>query len=247
MISRLSYLGFLALCGFTNSIAADSNTREAAISLSLAVLIAVLAVWVFPVVFPGSTGLATEAGPNLPTGKAFAYDPGRLVQQVEMSFLILLPFLLALAIRRQPLLSAGLSRPSIRPGLQLGFALALIGIFLSGKVYNILNGLTAAQGIYLVAALAAAFAMEFIFRGYIQLRLMGWLGETWGWLATAAIFAVWRFLPQVSVGWAALPGAGLDLALLLVFGLILGWIMRKSGSILATGIFHAVHIWIQII
>jgi membrane protease YdiL (CAAX protease family) len=157
------------------------------------------------------------------------------------------PFLLALAIRRQPLLSVGLSRALMRPGLQLGAALALIAVFLSSKIYTIINGLTAAEGLYLVAMLIAGLTEEFIFRGYIQLRLMGWLGEIPGWLLAAALYALWHVPQKLILEGVSLPQLGLSLAYLFVWGLLLGWILRKSGSILATGIYHAVHNWIQVL
>ncbi|HEX9011882.1 MAG TPA: CPBP family intramembrane glutamic endopeptidase, partial [Anaerolineaceae bacterium] len=158
----------------------------------------------------------------------------------------LAPFLLALAVRRQPLLSAGLSRRALRPGLELGVALGLITIFLTNRTYTLMNGLTTAQGLYFAAALVGAFAEEFIFRGYIQLRLMDWLGETWGWLGAAVLFALWR-VPQALAAGTTGTALAASLAALLLFGLLLGWIMRRSGSILATALYHAVHNWILIL
>ncbi|HEY3344898.1 MAG TPA: CPBP family intramembrane glutamic endopeptidase [Anaerolineaceae bacterium] len=177
----------------------------------------------------------------------FVYTPDDLLRQAALTGAMLIPFLLALAIRRQPLLSAGLSRRVLKPGLQLGAALALITIFLTNKTYSILYGLSTSQGIYLVAMLVVAFVEEFIFRGYIQLRLMDWLGETWGWIATAVLFVVWQLPQRLLVEGGTLADTAIRLGVMLVFGLLLGWIMRRSGSVLATTLFHAAHNWIMVL
>ena len=223
--------------------------REGIISLSLALLVTLLAAVLFSNFFHGavlpSDPLTSPAAS--PANQPFMYTPAQLVQQAELALVMAAPFLLALAIRRQPLLSVGLSRPNLRPGLQMGAGLALITVFLSGKIYTILNGLTSAEGLYLVAMLIAGLAEEFIFRGYIQLRLMGWLGEIPGWLLAAALFSLWHMPQKLILEGVSLPQLGLSLAYLFAWGLLLGWIMRKSGSILSTGIYSAVHNWIQIL
>jgi membrane protease YdiL (CAAX protease family) len=177
----------------------------------------------------------------------FTYTPDDVLRQVALAAAMLVPFLLALAIRRQPLLSVGLSRPSLRPGLELGAALGLIAVFLTNRTYSILNGLTTAQGLYLLAVLVVAFVEEFIFRGYIQLRLMGWLGEIWGWVITAVLFTLWQLPQRLILGVGSASDLAIYLALVLGFGLLLGWIMRRSGSVLATTVFHALHYWIQVL
>jgi membrane protease YdiL (CAAX protease family) len=177
----------------------------------------------------------------------FAYTPDDVLRQVALAAAFLVPFLLALAIRRQPLLSVGLSRPMLRPGLELGAALGLIAVFLTNKTYSILNGLTTAQGLYLLAMLVVAFVEEFIFRGYIQLRLMDWLGETWGWVITAVLFTLWQVPQKLLLGAGSASDLAISLGTLLLFGLLLGWIMRRSGSVLATTVFHALHNWILVL
>lgn len=211
--------------------------RELVISLAL------LAVAAAGMVFY----LHNAAPPAQPAPGAVRYTQDDLLRQAAVSASMIAPFLLALAVRRQPLLSAGLSRRSLRPGLELGIALGVIAIFLINKTYAILHGLTGSQVLYLPAALIAAFAVEFTFRGYLQLRLMDALGETWGWVVTAVLYALWQIPQKVFVEHAALPALGLSLGIALLTGLLLGWIMRRSGSILATTLYHAVHTWITVL
>jgi membrane protease YdiL (CAAX protease family) len=176
--------------------------------------------------------------PTLPDGEA--HVGGQLLWTVA----ILLPVVLLLVIRRQPLLSVGLSRPSMTLGLMLGAALALITIFLRGKVYSLLDGVSAAEFNYLIISLVLALAGEIIFRGFIQLRFTAWLGRTGGWLvASLAHFLfclpfVWLMNGEV------LSGVWFPVVVQLVQSILLGWIMHRSGNVLASGLYQAASFWV---
>ena len=162
--------------------------------------------------------------------------------QAVMAVVLAAPFVIALLVRRQPLLSVGLAQRLLRPSLYLGAALALMSIFLRGKLTVILYGLPATAGTALLAAVLVGLAEEFVFRGFIQLRLSGWWGDAWGWLASAGLFIAWRLLVGLLAG-AGLASLGLTLVYLAGFSLLQGWVMRKCGHIAAPAIFHAIHLW----
>ncbi len=223
--------------------------REGLVALGLFVVMTVLVTILFlqvapqpsqpvPVVLPAN-------GSNLQQGSA--HFPGNLLQQAGMALLIVIPFALALLIRKQPLLSAGLSSRTWRAGLEMGLALALITVFLMNKTFAIIKGLDSNQWLYLAAMLIAGLSEEFIFRGYIQLRLIGWLGQSWGWLITSALFSLWHIPQKVLIEGANLVQLGYSLLIFFALGLLLGWIMKKTGNILAPGIYHAVHNWVMVL
>jgi membrane protease YdiL (CAAX protease family) len=223
--------------------------REGVVALSLFVVMTGLLTLIFLQMNP-SPGEAIPAvlpanGMHLLDG--FTYTPEALARQAGLAGLMLLPFGLALLVRRQPLLSAGLSARTWRAGLEMGLALALITIFLTNKTYAILKGLNSSQWLYLAAMLIAGLAEEFVFRGYIQLRLMGWLGQTWGWVITSALFSLWHIPQQLLIQQISLPELAYRLGILFALGLLLGWIMRKTGNILAPGIYHAIHNWVAVV
>ena len=208
--------------------------REAIISFSLA-LVVVAGLWLIYARLPVSL-------PSVP--KTYQFSVDQLLRQLIVAVVIALPFVAALLIRGQPWRSAGLGKQTLRPSLQLGLALGVITIFLRGKLYNILGGLSLSEIYFLVAMLAIGFAEEFAFRGYIQPRLVGWIGERWGWIATALIFTLCHIPGQILVAGITSPAAlGLSLLDLFVFGLVQGWVMRKSGSITASGLYYAIHLW----
>ncbi len=210
--------------------------REAFVALSLSLLLAG-GLWLIYARLPVTL-------PTVPATFQFSID--QLLRQVLVAVVILAPFAVALIARGQPWLSAGLGRQTLRPALQLGVALAVITIFLQGKLYSILSGLTLSEGYLLIAMLAIGFAEEFAFRGYIQPRLSGWMGERWGWIATALVFTLCHIPDQVLVARPTSPAAlGISLLDLLAFGLVQGWVMRKSGNIVAPGLYHAIHLWVM--
>ncbi|MGD0004590.1 MAG: CPBP family intramembrane glutamic endopeptidase [Anaerolineaceae bacterium] len=165
---------------------------------------------------------------------------GLLWQRLVVDGIALAIFGLALLGRGQPLRSAGWGRATLSAALRLGLALAFLTIFLRGKVFSIINGVTAQAGLALLACLGIGLAEETIFRGYIQSRLCFWLGERWGWLATAGLFLVWQ-APRLAADPANLP---LNLLVVTVQGLVLGWLAQTSGNVLAPALYRAISEWV---
>lgn len=150
----------------------------------------------------------------------------------------------ALVLRGQPVRSAGWNRPTLRMGLQVGLALILLTIFLRNRVMDVLNGISTEETWYLLGAVGIALAEETVFRGYLQLRLSWWLGETRGWLVVGLAYAAWR-LPGL-LGGGSLPDVLIGLGLALGQGLVAGWLMRKTGHVVAPVLYRAVSIWMNV-
>lgn len=166
-----------------------------------------------------------------------------LKQAAFVAALCLAAFLVALAVRRQPLRSIGWNPALLRIGFQLGLATALLTIFLRNRVMDLLRGVDSTGLLLLLLALGVSLAEETIFRGYIQLRLTWWLGDWPGLVLTAALFALWHlpaWLNHVPVETGVISAA-----LTFAQGLVLGWIMKKSGSVAAPTLYRAVSIWIN--
>lgn len=170
---------------------------------------------------------------------------GEIAQRALLAVICLIPFLLATFLRGQPLKSIGWSKANLKAGFTLGVLLVIIVIVLRGKFTILLNGISSEQGGLLLAFLLLALAEETIFRGYIQLRLNSFLGTTWGWLATAALYLLWQLPGRLWVS----PFADLwpTLVVSLAQALLLGWIMRKSGHVVTTVLFRTVAAWLLFI
>ena len=166
-------------------------------------------------------------------------------QRMLLAGIATVPLLIMLIARGQPPKSIGWSKENIRASLTLGIVLVVLVIFLRGKFTTLLNGITAEQGSLLFVLLILCLLEETIFRGFIQLRLMSYLGTTWGWLVTALLFMLWQFpgstvYSQFATQWP-------NLVIALVQGLLLGWIMRKTYHVGAPALYRAVATWLLMI
>lgn len=222
---------------FTNP--AQEGSRALTLVIFLILLTAILQ-RLFPGLFVGIISfLPFTAQMRIP--RPAPISASGLWVQIGVTAVMLTPVLISLFHRKQPWLSVGLKKQMTKGGLISGAALVMLLIFLRGLVYHLINGPYTNDILWLLlASLVTAFGEEFIFRGYLQIRLMDWWGDTWGWVGTAALYALWSVLPL-------LPSSGpvilITLAYRLGLGLLLGWIARSSGGILAGWLYHAFHTW----
>ncbi len=193
------------------------------------------------------SGLASGAGFLSANAAPVHYTPDDMLRQLTISALSMAPFVLALLIRGQPLLSTGLNEKSLRPSLTLGVALGFITIFLRGKIYSLIYSMGPAQINYLAAMAGVGLAEELIFRGYIQLRLSAWLGMRWGWIAASFAFALYHIPSRLLVEHVGLAALAPSLLMPLLFGLLQGWILQKTNNIAGLAIYHAIHNWMIIL
>ncbi len=205
--------------------------REANFALTLFVLIYVFAFQYF-------------ANPifNFLKDIASNFEGGEIAERMLLALICFLPFIIALIVRGQPLKSIGWSRENLRSGLTVGLMLALLTVFLRGKFMTLLAGISTQQMALLGVILLYTLAEETIFRGYIQLRFASRFGERWGWLLSAAIFVLWQLPGRLGVT----PFVSLWPVLLmgLINGLLLSWIMKKSGHVLAPTLYRAISMWL---
>jgi membrane protease YdiL (CAAX protease family) len=210
--------------------------RDGLVALSLAALIII-----FSFFYQTRIRLPVFAQP-LRISPAPVHD---LFQALVLAAICLAPFLLALLVRQQPFRSIGWNRALITPGLQMGVAMALLTVFLRNRVMDVLGGLAAPVLGSLPIALGIALAEETIFRGYIQMRLAWWLGPWPGLVVTAILFTLWHLPAWLQ----ALPTQTTLILAGLTFlqGLILGWVARKSGGVVAPALYRAFSIWVTLL
>ncbi len=162
----------------------------------------------------------------------------RFLLQVLAQVFVAGPAILALMLRRQGADTAGLSGHDLPKVLGLGACLAIVTVLLFALIpmpdaYSSPQGqaFTLQPGLYLVSVLAvSALGHEFAYRGYLQTRLMAWVGEGKGLLLSSLVYALWhlpRFLGMYN--WLTILVQAIGLFTL---GLVLGEIRRRSGSII---------------
>jgi membrane protease YdiL (CAAX protease family) len=152
----------------------------------------------------------------------------------------LVPVVVALYRRQQPVRSAGWPRDKLNGALQLGLALAFLVIFLRGKFLAVLTHMTGPEAGMLGLLLIATLCEETVFRGYIQQRLAAWFGPNLGWLAASGLFLLWQLPLLLAVPDQIL----LNVAVCGAQSLVAGFIMQRSGHALSPAIYRAVSDWL---
>lgn len=146
---------------------------------------------------------------------------------------------LILRYRKQPLLSFGWNRKLWHIGSRLALALAFLAVFLSGSISRFVEFLQLDGLTKLAILLIYALAWETSLRGYIQPRFTAWLGERWGWLATA-LLSILIIVPIAQVN-----GISVDLWLRIIgTQILLSWIMKRSGHVLPGAVWAAFFTWL---
>jgi membrane protease YdiL (CAAX protease family) len=205
--------------------------RDGVVALSLWLLALILEIGIYTGVIPI---------PAIPSTQSFNGPEPILSIQPVAAVVALLVVLASMVYRRQPPKSAGWNRLTLRTGLMAGLALALLSVFLRAKFTAIFSGVSSVQFSALLLAAITALAEETVFRGYLQQRLVWWLGQRWGFMLTAGLYLVWR-LPLMLV----MPPdtLGVNLVLTAVQSLLLGWAMLSFGNVTAPIIFGAISMW----
>jgi len=140
----------------------------------------------------------------------------------------------------EPLSSAGLGRHNLWQACVIGLILG--GLWcVPGPLGQKLARLS--QGGWALSLLFLAmfgFAEEFLYRGYLQTRLIARIGTWRGWALASLVFAAAHF-PHFLIynRWA--PGTAAAVTLMVVSdGLALGFLMLRTQNILAPAIFHTI-------
>ncbi len=206
--------------------------RDGVIALSLWLLAFLLQITLHPYLVPQTW-----------FSNLFPFSAGMFFYQALYAVIAFALAAASMVYRRQPPKSAGWNRLTWRNGLLVGLALGLLTVFLRQRSNNVLDGLNTGEVNGLLLALLIGAAEETFFRGYLQLRLDWWLPKPWGFLLTAGLFVLWR-LPLLLLAPETL---WVNLALTAVQSLLLGWIMKASGSVLAPALYRAFSIWCTIL
>jgi membrane protease YdiL (CAAX protease family) len=207
--------------------------RDGLVALSLYVLILAAAFILYSVNPPSYPSVVNATpSPVVPLQRA-----------ILTAGVCVLPFLVALFTRKQPVRSTGWNPALFAPSLQMGFGIAILTIFLRNRVIDVLTHLDQQHLTVLLLAIGISLAEETIFRGFIQLRLAWWLGKWPGIALTALAFTLWHvpaWLNHLPVE-TGLIVSGLTF----IQGIILGWIMNKSGNIIAPTFYRSISIWMN--
>lgn len=181
-------------------------------------------------------GRGGSAAPE-PAGPADYTFPQALMQLLANA-IILLPFGIALLIRRQGLKTIGISGQNLALSIAGGVIASLIVALILGQITQ-RSWLSPATAFMLIAQLGVGVSEEAVFRGYLLTRFSAAFRRSTAEVLTALMFALVH-IPQRLSGGAAASELVIDLAVLFLWGWVFNVIMRRTGNIAGLALLHAV-------
>ena len=157
----------------------------------------------------------------------------------------------------------GLGKDSVKSGLLWGAAcVALIAsvlfiaylvdpkLFLDTRYHNSLK--QALYTAFIFIPLHTVLVEEFAFRGVLWASIERWKGVLWATLLSSFLFGLWHIVPSLNLGESSstassIAGSGLAVTIVpiitaviatTVFGSIMCWLRRRSGSLIAPIMAH---------
>jgi len=157
------------------------------------------------------------------------------------------PILLAMRWRRESFATAGLWGRHLGRSLLVGGALSLLVV--GWRLVVDLHGpslpvLGVSHFWALVQFAIVGIAEEFAFRGYLQARLVTWIGRWAGWVAASLLMAFAHIVLHLTAG-VPVPEALAACASLVPISLVLGFVMLRTGNVAGPALLHTFVNWAE--
>jgi len=112
-----------------------------------------------------------------------------------------------------------------------GYVLGLVGCYILGTPEPLVGSLGVNETLLLpiILLIVTSFTEEIIFRGVMQRSAMEALGAQ-GWIYVAVVFAI------LQIGYLSV----FHFLFALAIGLLFGWVVRETGSVLGVGLSHGI-------
>jgi membrane protease YdiL (CAAX protease family) len=212
--------------------------REALLSIALVLSIAViLTVFIFL--------LYQHAGGPIGTPTRF-YPSSVLSEWILYGVLFIFPVFVVIRVRHQGLETVGITKKNawfsmgLSSVLTLGLAVLVTPIIVNGRA-----AFTNSAFYGFLYFLAVGFGEELLFRGYLQVRCVSWLGAVKG-LVLASLIMAFMHLPQrlFAVGLDSVQAIA-SATSLIPFSLAAGFLMLRTKNTLGPAVMHTILDWVS--
>jgi membrane protease YdiL (CAAX protease family) len=207
-----------------------------------------LAAILLPMVFITVIGWAMSRQATRPASDTQIIHTGwSVINQLIAYILFCGPAILVLRARRESWDSVGITTHNLIKGLLIGSLLAVATVLTCSEcLKGITAGLNANHFWALLQFTVVGVSEEFLFRGYLQSRLMAWLGQWRGWLLASILMALVHVAQRMVVGGLNPLAALVSSASLLPISLLMGYVLLRTENIVAPAIFHTFADWVGI-
>lgn len=206
--------------------------------------------WALAAIFMGwiLTSLLLLVGNGGKESQSPTYGPSDFVVQVILVGIVFGPVLIVMHRRRESLATAAVSKHNIGRSLLVGLVLSA-AFFAWGMARSrpVEPGVVfGAQSFWaLMQFVVVGFAEEFAYRGYLQTRLVSWMGLRKGWLLASLLMALAHVSHRVALGGLTTGEAILSASSLIPISLFLGFVMLRTQNVIAPGVIHTFINWID--
>ena len=175
-------------------------------------------------------------------------SPWRLIFPVFGFACAVVPAVIFVKLRKEPLSTVGLWRRNLWQSLVIGCVL-LVPVFLVSGVTP--SSVATNFRPHHLVAIAYGFLIgsqeEFLFRGYTQTRMVAWRGRWLGFILTALLFTYFHLPTNMLAKNMGLMDAFIESTVTLPVGLFLGFTMLRTGNLASVLPCHMVGIGIMAI
>jgi len=168
-----------------------------------------------------------------------------LLSQLVILVLYIGPAAIFMMIAKERLRTVGIGTHNLWQGILIGACLACSVFFLEQSGFSRLFHLRSHHAISLIYYAFGGFGEEFLFRGYLQTRLVRWLGTWKGWLIASVIMALVHWPDRLLILNMATGDAFVATISLVPVSLLFGFIMLRTQNIMAPGLFHTFANWVS--
>lgn len=164
----------------------------------------------------------------------------RTLNLITTQLFTLSPVIIYIILKKEKISSIGISRINFFKSICLGMISGMtffILIYLFEQKNNINIYSTKNYKIFLEYFIIA-ICEEILFRGYLQNKLVNYIGTKKGIIITAMIFSLFHFPQRIIVERLRFQEAILAIIALLPLSFMFGYIMYKAKNIMSTSIFH---------
>jgi membrane protease YdiL (CAAX protease family) len=250
IILTLAFLGlgvfvffFTAKLQFKHKEQQFLDVRKTSISALVALFIGWVAVsglfWLFSLL--GDSG-----------GEPEEYRFGNVISQFIVSSLFFGPSLITMRGRKETWSSSGVTKHNLGKSLLLGVLLSTFYFVLNIltkklEFRNMFEAFTPSHFWALATFFIVGISEEFGFRGYLQTRLVAWLGKGLGWAIASISMALAHIVQRITIMGMSETDAIMDSFALIPISLLLGYIMLRAENVMAGALFHTFIDWCSVL
>lgn len=170
------------------------------------------------------------------------FGPATVFNRAILAAIVFGPALVVMRWQREPPASAMISRRDLWRAIAAGLLLGVLS--LAWRIYyGQQTTQTVGQFWGFLDYSVVGWSEEFGYRGYLQTRMIAWLGRWEGWLVSSVLMAMSHAPLRIAVHEASLADGLFQSASLIPISLLLGYVMLRTGNVTAPALFHTFADW----